>query len=142
MSIEIPASAIDLINSGAHAHLTTIDRDGSPQTTIVWVVYEDGELLSASLTMRQKLRNVNRDPRITVSWLSDERDKLGLPYYLVVRGTGEVTEGGAPDFLRRNAPRFIGPDTKFPRGDDPPEGYMLHIRPERILGYGPWAENS
>ena len=92
--------------------------------------------------MRHKLRNVTRDPRVTVSWLSPQHDALGLPYYLVVRGHGEITEGGAPELLRRIAPRFIGPGVKFPRGDDPPEGFVLRIRPERIFGYGPWMENA
>ena len=91
MSFELPQSAVDLINSGAHAHLTTINRDGSPQTSLVWVVYEDGELRMASLTIRRKLRNINRDPRLSISWESPERDKLRLPYYLVIYGRGEVT---------------------------------------------------
>jgi PPOX class probable F420-dependent enzyme len=142
MTGQIPQSAVDLIESGAHAHLTTINADGSPQTSVVWVAHEDGELHVASLTMRQKLRNVRRDPRVGVSWLSSERDRLRLPYYLVIRGHATVTEGGAPELLRRIAPRFIGPDIPFPRGDDPPEGYVLRIRPEHIGGYGPWADNA
>ena len=138
----LPQSAIDLINSGAHAHLTTLNADGWPQTSIVWVAHEEGELRMASLTMRQKLRNVRRYPRVSLSWIAPERDRLGLPYYLVVRGRGEITEGGGPDLLRRIAPRFLGPDVKFPRGDDPPEGYILRVRPEKMLGYGPWCENT
>jgi PPOX class probable F420-dependent enzyme len=140
--LELPESAVRLINSGVHASLTTISPGGWPQTTVVWVVHEEGELRMASLTMRQKLRNVARDPRITVSWISEARDKLGLPYYLVVRGRGQVTEGGAPEFLRRVAPSFIGPDIKFPGGDAPPDGFILHIQPERISGYGPWCDNA
>ncbi len=140
--IELPPSAIELINSGLHAHLTTIDADGWPQTSIVWVVYEEGELRMASLTPRKKLRNVERDPRVSISWLSDERDKMRLPYYLVIRGQGEVTEGGAPEFLRRVAPRFIGPGIPFPRGENHPEGFILRITPEKIIGYGPWKDNA
>jgi PPOX class probable F420-dependent enzyme len=131
-----------LINSGVHASLTTVSPNGWPQTTVVWVVHEEGELRMASLTMRQKLRNVMRDPRIAISWIAEDRDALGLPYYLVVRGRGEITEGGAPEFLRRIAPSFIGPEIRFPRGDDPPDGFILHIRPERIAGYGPWCDNA
>jgi PPOX class probable F420-dependent enzyme len=142
MSFELPQSAIELINSGAHAHLTTVSGDGTPQTSLVWVVHEEGELRMASLTIRQKLRNIRRDPRVTISWESPERDKLRLPYYLVIYGRGEISEGGAPEFLRRVAPQFLGPGIKFPRGDDPPEGYMLHIQPERLFGYGPWANNT
>jgi PPOX class probable F420-dependent enzyme len=126
-----------------HAHLSTINREGWPQTSLVWVVYEEGELRMASLTIRQKLRNVMRDPRVSISWESPERDKVGLPYYLVVRGRGHVTEGGAAELVRRISPRFIGLDVKYPRREHAPEeGYILHIQPEWMFGYGPWADNT
>lgn len=95
MSLELPDSAVELINSGVHTHLTTLNEDGWPQTSLVGVVAEEGELRMASLTIRHKLRNLQRDPRRSISWESLERDKIRLPYYLVVRGHAEVTEGGA-----------------------------------------------
>ena len=143
MSFELPGSAIALINSGAHAHLTTIGRDGGAQTSLVWVVHEHGELRMASLTMRQKLRNIIRDPRVSISWESPQRDRIGLPYYLVVRGHGHITDGGAAELVRRIAPRFIGPDARYPRSEHAPEeGYILHITPQSLFGYGPWAHNT
>jgi PPOX class probable F420-dependent enzyme len=136
---ELPRSAQDLIASGVHAHLATINPDGTPQITMVWATVDEGEICVASLTPRQKLRNVARDPRVTVSFESPDRDEMGLRHYLVVYGRARVTEGGAPAFLRRLAPRYLGPDVKFPRGDDPPEGWVMRIAPERWLGHGPWA---
>jgi hypothetical protein len=75
-----------------------------------------------------------------VSFESPERDDgQGLAFHLIVRGKARVTEGGAPEFLRRIAPRYLEPGVKFPRGDDPPKGWIMRIRPTGWRGYGPWA---
>jgi PPOX class probable F420-dependent enzyme len=142
----LPESAIALIESGAHGHLVTINPDGSPQISMVWVGVEGDELVVASLTPRQKLANVRRDPRVALSFeapesdTAEERGSGGLRYYLGVRGTARITEGGGPELLRRLAKVYLGPDVKFPRGDDPPEGWIMRIAPERWHGYGPWTE--
>jgi PPOX class probable F420-dependent enzyme len=141
--MQLPESAVELIESGLYAHVVTINADGSPQLTMTWAAVEDGEICIAALTPRRKLDNVRRDPRVAVSFESPQPDNhQGLHYYLAVKGTARVTEGGAPAFLRRIAPRYLEPGVKFPRGDDPPEGWIMRITPERILGYGPWAGND
>ncbi len=138
--IELPASARTLIESGAHGHLATVNPNGSPQQTVVWAGIEDGELCVPALTPRRKLRNVERDPRVVITFESAEGDDVtGLRFYLGIRGRARVTEGGAPDLLRRLAPHYLEPGVKFPRGDDPPEGWIMRIAPERIYGYGPWV---
>jgi PPOX class probable F420-dependent enzyme len=138
--VELPASAIDLIESGAHAHLATINPDGTPQVSLVWSAIEDGEICVASLTPRQKLTNVRRDARVALSYQSPQHDDgHGLAHYLVVRGTARITAGGGPEFLRRIAPRYLEPGVKFPRGDDPPEGWLMRIAPEAWRGHGPWG---
>jgi PPOX class probable F420-dependent enzyme len=142
----LPASAVALIESGAHGHLVTINTDGSPQMSMVWVGIEDDELCVASLTPRQKLRNVNRDPRVAIAFESPDYDQAGkrgsggLRFYLAVRGTARVTAGGAPALLRKLAIVYLGPDVKFPRSDNPPEGWIMRITPESWHGYGPWTE--
>ena len=138
--VELPASAIELITSGAHAHLATINADGTPQLSLVWADVEDGEICIASLTPRQKLTNVRRDPRVALSFQSSEHDDgQGLTHYLVVRGKARITEGGGPALLRRIAHRYLEPGVKFPRGDDPPEGWIMRIAPESWRGHGPWG---
>jgi PPOX class probable F420-dependent enzyme len=138
--IALPESAVALIESGAHGHLTTLNPDGSPQQTLVWVAVEEGELCVPALTPRRKLRNVEGDPRVVITFEApDGDDATGLRFYLGVRGRARVTAGGAPALLRRLAPRYLGPGVKFPRGEDPPEGWVLRIAPERVHGYGPWV---
>jgi PPOX class probable F420-dependent enzyme len=125
--------------SGRLAHLVTLNPDGSPQVTIVWVGLEGDEIVSGHLGARQKLANVRRDPRVVLSLVTGGRDPSGLDEYLVVHGTARITEGGAPELLQRLAEVYIGPGVKFPPMEDPPPGYVLRITPTRVGGVGPWA---
>jgi PPOX class probable F420-dependent enzyme len=126
--------------AGGHlTHLVTLNPDGSPQVTIVWVGLEGDEIVSGHLGQRRKLANVRRDPRVVLSLVTGGRDPSGLDEYLVVHGTARITEGGAPELLQRLAEVYIGPGVKFPPMEDPPPGYMLRITPTRVGGVGPWA---
>jgi PPOX class probable F420-dependent enzyme len=137
---ELPESARELIESGALGHLVTLNADGSPQVTCVWVGIEDGELVSGHLGRWQKVKNVERDPRVVVSFEGTRIHPPGLKEYLVVHGYARVTEGGAADLLQRLAHVHLGPDVVFPPMPDPPPGYVTRISVERIGGVGPWAE--
>ena len=112
--------ARDVITAGRLAHLSTVNADGSPQVSIVWVGLDGDEIVSGHLGMRQKLRNVQREPRVVLSLETGHRNAMGLDEYLVVRGTARVTEGGAPELLQRLAEVYLGPGTRFPPFDDPP----------------------
>jgi PPOX class probable F420-dependent enzyme len=138
--IELPPSAVALIESGAHAHLATINPDGRPQITMVWSTIEDGEICIASLTrhMRQKLRNVRRDGRVTLSYESPDHDEVGMSYNIVIYGAARLTQGGGPELLRRIAPRYLHGGAEFPR-PGAAEGWIMRIAPERWYGYGPWG---
>jgi PPOX class probable F420-dependent enzyme len=138
--VELPASARELIESGALGHLVTLNADGAPQVTCVWVAVEDGELVSGHLGRRQKLTNVERDPRVVVSFEGTRVRPPGLKEYLVVHGRARVEEGGAPELLQRLAHVHLGPDVTFPPMPDPPPGFVLRITPERLGGVGPWVE--
>ena len=138
MSVLIDEARAALAN-GHLAHLVTLNPDGTPQVTIVWVGLEGEEIVSGHLGMRQKLANVRRDPRVALSLVTGGRDPTGLDEYLVVHGTARITEGGAPELLQRLAEVYIEPGVKFPPIEDPPPGYVLHITPTRVGGVGPWA---
>jgi PPOX class probable F420-dependent enzyme len=138
--MRIPDSARELIESGALAHLVTLNRDGSPQVSCVWVGLDGDELVAGHLPEHQKIRNIRRDRRVAVSFEGTRIHPPGLKEYLVVHGTARVTEGGAAELLQRLAHVYLGPDVKFPPVADPPPGYITHITVERIGGVGPWAE--
>jgi PPOX class probable F420-dependent enzyme len=135
----LPDSARELIESGALAHLVTLNRDGSPQVSCVWVGIEGDELVAGHLPEHQKVRNIRRDPRVAVSFEGTRIHPPGLKEYLVVHGHAHVTEGGAPELLQRLAHVYLGPDVKFPPMADPPPGYVTHIQVERVGGVGPWS---
>jgi PPOX class probable F420-dependent enzyme len=137
--VTLPDSARAVLESPALAHLVTLEPDGRPQVSIVWVGLDDDEIVAAHLPEHRKIRNIRRDPRVALSMQAGTYNAIGLAEYLVVHGRGRITEGGAPELLQRLARVYLGPDVKFPPMDDPPPGYITHVTVERIGGVGPWA---
>jgi PPOX class probable F420-dependent enzyme len=136
----LPPEARVIIESGRLAHFATINPDGTPQVTCIWVGLDGDEIVSGHLPRNQKVKNVERDPRVVISMEgADDHDELGLREYIVVRGLARVQEGGAPELLQKLAHVYMGPDVKFPPMDDPPPGYVIRTTPERIGGLGPWT---
>lgn len=135
----IPPAARELLGSAALAHVATIDENGAPHVTMAWVGVQDDQIVIATLFDQQKLKNLRRDPRVTLSLETSKKNEWGLHEYLVVYGRAEVTEGGAPDLLQRLAHTYLGPDVVFPAMPDPPPGFVTKISVERIAGVGPWA---
>ena len=135
----IPDEARDILESEALAHLVTINPDGTPQVSCVWVGLDDDEVAFASLGPRRKLDNIARDPRVSLSIEAAGLNQMGLREYLVVHGTARLTEGGGPELLQRLAHVYLGPDVKFPPMDEPPPGVVVHISIDRLGGVGPWA---
>jgi PPOX class probable F420-dependent enzyme len=135
----MPDEARALVESSALAHLVTLESDGRPQISCVWVGMEGDDIVFASLGPRRKLDNIARDPRVALSIEGDGFNQMGLKEYLIVHGTARVEEGGGPELLQRLAHTYLGADVKFPPMDDPPPGVVVHITPERLGGVGPWA---
>jgi PPOX class probable F420-dependent enzyme len=136
----IPPEARALLESDALAHLVTLNADGSPQISCVWVGLDGDEIVSGHLVpTQQKLRNVRRDPRVSLSIEGTEVQPPGLLQYLVVHGRARLTEGGAPELLQELAYRYLGPAVTFPSMPDPPPGVVMRIGVDRIGGVGPWS---
>jgi PPOX class probable F420-dependent enzyme len=130
-----------LLTSGRLAHLVTVGETGGPQVTCIWVGLDGDEIVSAHLSASQrKLANVRRDPRVAISLETDHVNQWGLKEYLVVNGEATITEGGAPELLQRLAHVYLGPEVVFPNMPDPPQGFVMHIKPTRVGGVGPWKE--
>jgi PPOX class probable F420-dependent enzyme len=140
--VQIPPEAREVLESDRLAHLVTLNPDGSPQVSCVWVGLEGDEIVSGHLGTWQKVRNVGRDPRVALSIESKGTNDIGLQEYLVVHGRARIQEGGAPELLQRLARTYIGPDTVFPPMPDPPPGFVTRITVERLGGAGPWAPRS
>ncbi|GAC1487857.1 MAG: PPOX class F420-dependent oxidoreductase [Ktedonobacteraceae bacterium] len=128
------------LTSGHLAHLVTLNADGSPQVSLVWVDLDGDEIVCAHLGSRKKVKNIQQDARVALSMETGGRSGI-LDNYLVISGRARVTEGGAPELLHRLAQIYIGPGTKFP-ADNSPAGYITHIQVERVSGVGPWQTQN
>jgi hypothetical protein len=101
--------------------------------TCVYVGWDGNEIVAGHLADHVKLRNIRRDPRMTLSVESDAPFE-GFSPYLVIKGIARVEEGGAVPVLRRIT------DGQFPPpGDNWPEGFVMRISPRHLSGTGPWG---
>jgi len=137
--VQLPESARMLIESSAHAHLFTLNPDGTPQVTLVWAGLDGDDIVTAHLYETKKVKNIRNDGRVAVTFESESKSAMGLTEYLVIYGQAAIEEGGAPELLQELARVYMGPDVKFPTMDDPPPGFTNRINIERIGGVGPWT---
>jgi len=78
----IPESYIDLLMDGHVAHLATINPDGTPQVSPIWVDYSDGLVLFNTAKLRKKYRNIKKNPNVALS-IPDKSN----PYrYITIQG--------------------------------------------------------
>ncbi|MFI5908632.1 PPOX class F420-dependent oxidoreductase [Dactylosporangium sp. NPDC051541] len=137
MSI-LPRELRDLIESGPLVHLSTINADGSPQVTVVWVGLDGDELVSGHMARYRKLRNIDRDPRVVLSFTAPRDPGVFLNHYAVLPARAAVeASDGAWDLLDRLTKVYMSPQTGFPAPKGP--GYIVRYTVERVGGVGPWV---
>jgi len=133
-------AARELIGNGADATLVTLNPDGSPQVSLVWVALRstpDGdELVTAHLAEHKKVRNVRRDPRVAVTIVTPGDVGKAQRPYIAIYGTAWIEEGGAPELLKTLAQTLSDPNVFPPEGAPP--GYVTHIRIDKVGGTGSW----
>jgi PPOX class probable F420-dependent enzyme len=127
------------LTAGRLGHLTTINPDGSPQASVVWIGLDGDDIVVGHLMGGRKVTNIARDPRVALTVEAEGVNPVGMTNYLLVHGTARLVEGGAPELLQRLAEVYVGPGVKFPPFDNPPAGHVIHVTAARIGGVGPWA---
>ena len=137
--MKIPKELRDLIESGVPAHLVTLNPDGSPQVTVVWIGLDGDEIVCAHLPRNRKVRNIEGDGRVAISLQAGTKSAMGLTEYAVLYGRARIQQGGAAALLQKLAYVYMGPGVKFPPMDNPPAGYVTRIQVDRIGGVGPWT---
>ena len=134
----LPGELRDLIESGPMAHLSTINADGSPQVSVIWVGLDGDDLVSGHMSRYAKLRNIERDPRVVLSFDAPRAPGIFMNPYAVLRARATVEPSDDTwDLLNRLAKVYATPDTEFPAPRGP--GYTVRYSVERIGGVGPWA---
>ena len=114
--MKIPQSVRDEIAKGPLAHLTTLNKDGSPQVTVIWVGIEGEEFVIGHLALHQKIKNIRRDPRVALSFIGQNTSKEGMREYVVAYGRARITEGGAVPLLPRLGDDYV--HQLFPGGKE------------------------
>lgn len=135
----LPQSLRELIESGPLAHLSTINADGSPQVTVIWIGVDGDELVSAHMGHSLKLRNIERDPRVVIT-VEGPRDRTNfLSPYAAIRARAKVERSEDLSALQaRLAKAYMVPEFEMPDLVIP--GYVVRYTLERISGAGPWAK--
>ena len=110
----IPANFMDLFEKRAYAHIATIDADGKPQVTPVWVAYDGTHILVNSARGRKKDRNLRERPYVALSIQDPDN-----PYrYLGIQGiVSEITEEGAEELINELSHHYGGRDYSYVPGE-------------------------
>jgi PPOX class probable F420-dependent enzyme len=132
MAKTIPDKYLDLFKKKAFANLATLMPDGSPQVTPVWCDYDGENVLINTAAGRVKDKNLQREPRVSLSILDPDN-----PYrYLEVRGrVVERTHEGADDHINKMAKKYLGVDV-YPYRNQGEVRILYKIRPERTSTMG------
>jgi PPOX class probable F420-dependent enzyme len=113
-----------------YAAVTTLRRDGSPHTTVVWVDWDGENVIVNTNEWRVKPKHLRRDPRVNVTVI-DRND----PYrWVAVTGTAELTNEGANDHIDRMAMKYRGKEKYDLRPEE--QRVLVRVRPERVTPYG------
>ena len=132
MTASLSDTARKIIDEPNPAVLATVNPDGSPQTSVVWVRRDGDDLLISSAAGRRKDKNLARDPRVSVT-VYDQADPL---QYVEVRGLASISEDAGRQLAVSLAEEYEGPGAGQEYLELPPEviRVVIRITPQRVLG--------
>jgi PPOX class probable F420-dependent enzyme len=111
--------------------VTTLQPDGSPQSTVVWVDVDDEGPSINTAYGRVKPRNLARDPRISLV-VVDPND----PYrWVKVNGTTTLVDEGADEHIDRLSLKYTG-NAVYANHTPDEQRVTVRIAPDRILSRG------
>ncbi|MFF0740977.1 PPOX class F420-dependent oxidoreductase [Streptomyces sp. NPDC004111] len=134
MSTSLNATARKLFDGPNVAVLATINADGSPQTSVVWVGRDGDDLLVSTQDGRLKVRNIRRDPRVSLTvYAASDTDT-----YVEVRGSAAVAEDEGRRLAVELAEKYEGPGAGEEYLRLPAEAVRLTLRitPRKVVGLG------
>jgi PPOX class probable F420-dependent enzyme len=112
--------------------IATVREDGSPQATPVWIDYDGESVLVNSAHGRTKVKNIERDPRATVTVMPAENQQSG---YVMVSGPAELVDEGAREHIDKLAKKYLGQDT-YPWRNSRERRLKVLIDPEQVDASG------
>jgi PPOX class probable F420-dependent enzyme len=125
----IPASHTDLLTTKpAFAHVATLNSDGSPQVTPVWVDFDGTHVVINTAKGRVKAKNLAREPRVALSIADPDN-----PYrHLAIQGrVVAMTETGGDAHIDKMAKKYLGKDS-YPFRTPGEVRIIVKISPDKV----------
>ncbi|MFE2143254.1 PPOX class F420-dependent oxidoreductase [Streptomyces sp. NPDC059456] len=132
MTLVLNETVRKLLDSPHPAVLSTLNPDGSPQSSVVWVSRDGGDLLVSTEQGRRKERNIARDARVGLTVF----DTANPFVYVEIRGTATLTEDADRAVAVRIAEEYMGPGAGKEYAEAPAENVRVVVRitPTKVLG--------
>jgi PPOX class probable F420-dependent enzyme len=130
--VDLPEGLIALLGQPSPCFLTTLMPDGSPQLTQTWVDTDGEHILINTVQGFQKIKNVERDPRVAVA-VSDPSNPSR--YYAVRGRVVDVTTKGGAEHIEALAQRYLGAPYPWYGGRDQVR-VIVSITADKIHGMG------
>ena len=132
MAGKIPEIVKELCAKPVFVHLATIDKDGGPQVTPVWIDFDGSLVWINTAKDRVKDKNMRRDKRVAISIL----DPDNAYRHVALRGdVVEITENGADAHIDRMAKKYLGKD-RYPFRSPGEVRVIYKIRPVKVTTMG------
>jgi PPOX class probable F420-dependent enzyme len=130
MPATLPDKARTWLDGREFATVATIEPDGQPQLSVIWVKTDGDDILFSTVRGRRKYTNLVREPRATLLvYPADE------PYsYVEIRGTVTITDEGGPELIQELSHKYVGK----PYTNDTPgtERVVVRIHPVKVVFRG------
>jgi PPOX class probable F420-dependent enzyme len=129
MSVAFNEETRKLLDGRNFATVATLNPDGGPQTSVVWIARDENAVLFSTTTGRRKARNLARDPRISLTVFDTEN-----PYQSVaIRGTVELIEDPEKTLPRTLSQKYLGEDP--PAEPDDVLRLIVRMTPQKVTGF-------
>jgi PPOX class probable F420-dependent enzyme len=114
VTTQLPDIAKKLLDQQVFVTVSTLNPDGSPQSSVLWATYDGDDILLSTVVGRAKERSWRRDPRVSVLFFDP-----ATPYnYVEVRGRVELTTDGGPELIQRLSQLYVGAPYTADEGTD------------------------
>jgi PPOX class probable F420-dependent enzyme len=130
MSVQLPDLAKKLLDTDTFVTLTTVAKDGTPHSTVMWADRDGEDIIFATVIGRLKERHIRRDPRVSVSVFDPDN-----PYaYVTVNGTATLDPDGGPELIQSLSRKYTGERYSNDDGTDNVR-VVVRVTPDRVYGH-------
>ena len=128
MTIPLPEDVKKLLDAPTYVVVTTIAKDGAPHSIVFWAKCDGDHVLFSTVRGRQKTKNIERDPRVSVAAFDPAN-----PYsYFAISGEVTMDEAGGRELIDELSLKYRG--RHYPQEAADVVRVVCRLRPEKILG--------